>query len=58
MQHVDDKLVNLLLNLMSFGGNNLIPLNDIECVKFCAENLKTLGCKNDLQIFGDTANLL
>ena len=51
-------LSSLLLDLMSFGGNNLIPLNDIECVKFCAENLKTLGCKNDLQIFGDTANLL
>jgi len=58
MQNVDDKLVNLLLKLMSFGGNNLIPLNDIKCVKFVAKKLKKIGCKNDLQVFGDTANLL
>ena len=50
-------MIDLLLKLMSFGGNNDISKNDIECVKYATKILEDIGCKCDLQIFGDTANV-
>ncbi|GEM_PF-5113388 len=50
--------VKVLLELMKFHGNDAEQKNDIDCVKFATEKLKSIGCEADLQIFNDTANVL
>lgn len=49
--------VDFLLKLLSFNGNNIDYKPDIECVRFCSQELEKLGFDCDFQIFEDVANL-
>ena len=49
--------IDFLLKLLSFNGNNFDYKPDIECVRFCSQELEKLGFDCDFQIFEDVANL-
>lgn len=49
--------VDFLLKLLSFNGNNIDYKPDIECVRFCCQELEKLGFVCNFQIFEDVANL-